>query len=104
MSLKLQSNLDGCMRVKTKLFKRLQNAHMSGVEMRMNAGFEPGYSVGMLGRCSIQSGKGFDIRTELELNKVNVPVSRRDRGGIEVGRSAWDGAGGFDTGQRSQCH
>eukprot|EP00983_Pelagomonas_calceolata_P111025 1159739-Pelagomonas_calceolata.AAC.10 len=52
------------------------------------AGFEPGYSVGMVGSCSSPSEEMVGIRAKF--NKVNVPVLKRDPSGINVGGSAWD--------------
>eukprot|EP00983_Pelagomonas_calceolata_P010376 336592-Pelagomonas_calceolata.AAC.1 len=34
--------------------------------------------------------KGVGIRVELKLNKVNVPVLRRDLSGIKLARPVWD--------------
>eukprot|EP00983_Pelagomonas_calceolata_P037565 1136394-Pelagomonas_calceolata.AAC.10 len=58
----------------------------------LSSGFEPAYSVGMLGRCSFQSGKKVGIRAESIFNKTDVPVLGRDLSRINVSGSAWDGA------------
>eukprot|EP00983_Pelagomonas_calceolata_P013160 420444-Pelagomonas_calceolata.AAC.1 len=48
--------------------------------------------VGMLGSCSFQRNRGIRVWTEFQLNKVDIPVLRRDLGRIMVGLSAWDRA------------
>eukprot|EP00983_Pelagomonas_calceolata_P018397 575972-Pelagomonas_calceolata.AAC.1 len=54
--------------------------------------FEPGYSAGMLGRCSFQSGKGVGIRAGFKSNKMDVPILGRYLSRIKLGRPAWDRA------------
>eukprot|EP00983_Pelagomonas_calceolata_P003156 103517-Pelagomonas_calceolata.AAC.1 len=43
----------------------------------------------MLGSCSFQSGKGVGIR-EFKIDKVNIPVLKRDLSRIRMGGSARD--------------
>eukprot|EP00983_Pelagomonas_calceolata_P050038 1141775-Pelagomonas_calceolata.AAC.2 len=48
--------------------------------------------VGILGSCGFWSGKGLGTRAEFKVDKVNVPVLRRDLSRIKVSALAWERA------------